>query len=190
MAKKLFTNVDYAELQKDVRKANQRIQRLTDTFGERSWAVNDLYNKLEDPKILGLTKTGYVKISKNMSDVKLKYIQQSVKQFISPETKTSTVRGARQAIKNTKQSIKEHYSEIGNNITDEEAGRLYNIVEDKNLRDMSETFDPSEVWARLVRAKEQNLDFDGFANLFKKDADIRDLDVRDYLKSIYDMYMK
>lgn len=206
MSKKLFTKADYDSLLKDVRIANQRISRLTNTFGERSWATNSLYNKLEDPKILGLTKTGYVKVNKSMSDVKLKYIHQAVKEFISPETKTSTVRGAKKAISNTQQAIKEHFSRIKRDrktgedvkitITDEQAGKLYNIVKNRDLRDMSEMFDPSEVWARLVRAKEKNLSYDEFAKLFDNDAKkftkdgINDLDVKEYLKEIYDMYVK
>lgn len=185
---RLFTDADYKQLVKDVRIANQRIVRLTNKYGERSWAVNSLYNKLEDPKVMALTRYGNVKINRGMSDVKLKYIQQAVNEF--KESQTSKIRGAELAIKNTKQSIKEHYSDIGNNLTDEQAGKLYNIVEDRNLRDYSELFDPSETWARLIRAKEQNLTFDRFTNLFKKDANINDLDVRNYLKEIYDMYMK
>lgn len=185
---RLFTEADYKQLIKDVRIANQRIVRLTNKYGERSWAVNNLYNKLEDSKVMALTKYGNIKINRGMSDVKLKYIQQAVKEF--KESQTSKIRGAELAIKNTKQSIKEHYSDIGNNLTDEQAGKLYNIVEDRNLRDYSELFDPSETWARLIRAKEQNLTFDRFANLFKKDSNINDLDVRNYLKEIYDMYMK
>lgn len=185
---RLFTDADYKQLVKDVRIANQRIVRLTNKYGERSWAVNSLYNKLEDSKVMALTKYGNIKINRGMSDVKLKYIQQAVKEF--KESQTSKIRGAELAIKNTKQSIKEHYSDIGNNLTDEQAGKLYNIVEDRNLRDYSELFNPSETWARLIRAKEQNLTFDKFTNLFKKDANINDLDVRNYLKEIYDMYMK
>lgn len=206
MANKLFTNADYDALLKDVRIANQRISRLTNEFGERSWATNQLYNRLEDPKILALTKTGYVKVNRSMSEVKLKYIQQAVKAFISPETQTSTVRGAKKAISNTQQAIKEHFTRIKRDrktgedikieISDEQAGRLYNIVKDRDLRDMSEQFNPSEVWARLVRAKEQNKSFDEFAKLFEEDAKeftkdgIKDRDVQEYLKEIYKMYME
>ena len=195
---RLFTMQNYENLQKEVHKANQRIERLTNAFGERSWATIGLYNKLEDKKVLGLTRYGYVRINKKMSDVRLKYIEQAVKQF-NEENTTSTVRGARQAIKNTKEALKAHFSAletgdngevITKNLSDEEVGRLYKIVEDKDLRDMSETFNPSETWARMIQAKEQNLSYDAFAELFSEDANINDLDVKEYLREIYDMYMK
>ena len=196
---RLFTLKDYENLKKEVRKANQRITRLTETFGERSWATIGLYNKLEDPKVLALTRYGNIRINKRMSDVKLKYIEQAVKEFNSPDTKTSTVRGARQAIKNTKEALKSHFSKletgengelITKNLTDEEVGRLYNIVEDKERRDMTQLFDPSETWARLIQAKEQNLSYDKFAELFSEDANINDEDVKEYLRYIYNLYMK
>lgn len=195
---RLFTLKDYQNLQKEVKKANQRITRLTETFGERSWATIGLYNKLEDPKVLALTRYGNVRINKKMSDVKLKYIEQAVKEF-NTQNKTSTVRGAKQAIKNTKEALKAHYSKmetgengelITKNLTDEEVGKLYNIVEDKERRDMTQTFDPSETWARLIQAKEQNLDYDKFAELFSEDANINDEDVKEYLRYIYNLYMK
>jgi len=195
---RLFTLEDYKNLQKEVHKANQRIERLTNAFGERSWATIGLYNKLEDKKVLGLTRYGYVRINKKMSDVRLKYIEQSVKQF-NEENTTSTVRGAREAIRKTKDKLKAHFSKIteddkGNLVTEtlpeEDVGRLYTIVEDKDLRDMTQTFDPSETWARLIQAKEQNLSYDKFAELFSEDANINDEDVKEYLRYIYNLYMK
>lgn len=195
---RLFTLKDYENLKKEVRKANQRIVRLTETFGERSWATIGLYNKLEDSKVLALTRYGNIRINKKMSDVKLKYIEQAVKEF-NTQNKTSTVRGARQAIRNTKEALKSHFSKletgengelITKNLTDEEVGRLYNIVEDKERRDMTQTFDPSETWARLIQAKEQNLSYDKFAELFSEDANINDEDVKEYLRYIYNLYMK
>lgn len=202
---RLFTLSDYEQLKKEVHKANQRIQRLTAKYGERSWATIGLYNKLEDKKIFALSKTGYIRLNKNWSDVKLKYIEQVVKNFNSPETKTSTIRGAEEAIANTKQSIKEHFTrikrdrktgeEIKVGISDEQAGKLYEIVKNKDLRPMSEQFDPSETWARLVRAKEKNLSYDEFAMLFDEDAKkfskqvVNDLDVKEYLTEIYNLYM-
>lgn len=195
---RLFTLKDYQNLQKEVRKANQRITRLTEAFGERSWATIGLYNKLEDSKVLALTRYGNIRINKKMSDVKLKYIEQAVKEF-NTQNKTSTVRGARQAIRNTKEALKSHFSKletgengelITKNLTDEEVGRLYNIVEDKERRDMTQLFDPSETWARLIQAKEQNLSYDKFAELFSEDANINDEDVKEYLRYIYNLYMK
>ena len=188
--KSLITEVEYQEILKSVHKANQRIQKLTNKYGERSWATIPLYQKLEDPKILALTKYGNIKVNRSMSDVKVKYIGKVTKEFL--ESTTSTIRGAESAIKKTKQSLKETFSDAENlkYMSDEEIGKLYQIVENKDWRDMTETFDPSETWARLQRAKAKDLNFSEFADLFKRDADIKDIEIRTYLKEIYDMYMK
>ena len=186
----IFTENDSQKLIRDVHKANQRIQRLTERYGERSWATIPLYEKLEDKKVLALTEYGNIRINRKMSDIKLKYVQKVVQEFIASDT--STVRGAARAIKKTKLSLKERFSDAENlkYMSDEEVGRLYQIVENKDWRYMTEVFDPSETWARLQRAKEKNLKYNEFTELFKKDADIKDIEIRTYLKEIYDMYMK
>lgn len=188
--KKIFNESEYEVLLRDVHKANQRIQKLTNKYGERSWATIPLYEKLEDPKILALTRYGNIKVNRSMSDVKLKYIQKVTKEFLN--SKTSTIRGAEKAIKETKQSLKAQFSDAENLkfMSDEEVGKLYQIVENKDWRDMTEMFDPSETWARMQRAKTKDLKFNEFADLFKRDADIKDIEIRTYLKEIYDMYMK
>ena len=186
----IFTEADYQQLLRDVHKANQRIQRLTERYGERSWATIPLYSKLEDKKILALTKYGNIRVNRKMSDVKLKYIQKVTKEFIDADT--STITGAESAIAKTKTSLKARFSDAENlkYMTDEEVGRLYQVVENKDWRNMTETFDPSETWARLQRAKEKNLEYDEFTELFKRDADIKDIEIRTYLREIYEMYMK
>lgn len=188
--KALINEVEYQEILKNVHKANQRIQKLTNKYGERSWATIPLYQKLEDPKILALTRYGNIKVNRSMSDVKVKYIGKVTKEFL--DATTSTIRGAEEAIKKTKQSLKETFSDAENLkfMSDEEVGKLYQIVENKDWRDMTETFDPSETWARMQRAKTKDLKFNEFADLFKRDADIKDIEIRTYLKEIYDMYMK
>ena len=192
---KIYREVDYQELLKKVHKANQRIIRLTEKYGERSWATVSLYNKLEDPKILGLTRYGNIKVNRKMSDIKLKYIEKVTDEFL--ESQTSRIRGAEEAIKKTKEKLRATYSDSEKLkfISDEEVGKLYNIVEKKEWRDYTQLFDPSETWARLVRAKETNLSLNEFEDLFKKDLglnkgdEIKDLDVKEYLKEIYNMYV-
>lgn len=192
---KIYREVDYQELLKKVHKANQRIIRLTEKYGERSWATVSLYNKLEDPKILGLTRYGNIKVNRKMSDIKLKYIEKVTDEFL--ESQTSRIRGAEEAIKKTKEKLRATYSDSEKLkfISDEEVGKLYNIVEKKEWRDYTQLFDPSETWARLVRAKETNLSLNEFEDLFKKDLglnkgdEIKDLDVREYLREIYNMYV-
>lgn len=193
---KIYNEVDYQNLLKKVHKANQRIIRLTEKYGERSWATIPLYNKLEDPKILALTRYGNIKVNRKMSDIKLKYIEKATDEFL--DASTSKITGANEAIKKTKESLKATFSDSEKlkMMSDEDVGKLYQIVENKDWRDMTQQFDPSETWARLMRAKEKNLSENEFEDLFKRDLglnkgeEIKDLDIKEYLRDIYNMYIK
>lgn len=186
----IFKLEDYNKLTKEVKVANQRIQKLQDRYGENSWAINQLYNKINTDKLNAISsKTGGIKISKNMSDIELKAIQKATEEFLENK-KTSTLRGVKSTIRNTKESLKATFGDQAHNMTDKEINYLYNLVEDKNMRDITEQIGASEVWARLIQAKEQNLKSSEFKDLFKEDIDINDKDVKEYLREIYYKYKK
>ena len=190
MAKNIFDLNAYNNLVKDVRKANQRIQKIQARYGENSWAITDLYNKLDNKQINAIsTLSGSIKINKAMSDIQLKAIEKAVKNFLSPETKTSTLRGIKKVIKTTKISLQQTLSDRNNIISESDIEKLYKLVEDKTYRDMTEKMNASTVWARLVQAKEQNKTENQFINLFKNSSDIKDSSVREYLSEIYNKYM-
>ena len=190
VAKNIFDLNAYNNLVKDVRKANQRIQKIQARYGENSWAITDLYNKLDNKQINAIsTLSGSIKINKAMSDIQLKAIEKAVKNFLSPETKTSTLRGIKKVIKTTKISLQQTLSDRNNIISESDIEKLYKLVEDKTYRDMTEKMNASTVWARLVQAKEQNKTENQFINLFKNSSDIKDSSVREYLSEIYNKYM-
>lgn len=191
MANKVFTVNDYNELKRKVNIANKRIQRIQARYGEGSWAIAGLYKKIDNKQINGISSlTGNIRINKTMSDVQLRAIQRATEDFLSPETTTSKLTGIRQAIEKTKNKLKATYGDQFETLSDEEADKLYSLVEEKTFREKTEQLDPSKVWARLVQAKRQNLSSNQFINLFDNIADIKDESVREYLREIYDKYMQ
>lgn len=186
----IFTNKDYNNLIKDVRKANQRIQRIQRKYGESSWAVNQLYEKIDNKNINAISVlSGNIRINKNMSDIQLKAIQKATTKFL--ESQTSTLRGVNKAVKNMKDSIKARYSDIDNQLSDKDAEKLYSFLENKDLRGTVESIGASDIWPKTIQAKEMNLSKDEFIELFKEDnLDINDLDVRKDLETIYNKYMQ
>lgn len=186
---KSFKLGDYNQLVKNVRIANQRIQKIQNRYGEDSWAINELYNKIDNKLVKAVSgKTGGIKIDKSMSDIQLKMIDKATKEFL--ESKTSTLRGVKSTIKNTKQSLKATFGDNANEITDKEVNFLYDLVEDKNKRDITENIGASEVWAKLIQAKEENLKLSEFRDLFSEDIDINEKDTREYLREIYYKYKR
>ncbi len=188
--------IEYGDLLKKVRKANQRIQRIQSRYGESSWAINQLYERIDNDNIRGISSlTGNIRVDKNMSDIQLKAIKKATEIFLDPtKTQTSTLRGITKAINNMQDALKKHYSDFDPKnpkiLTDEDAEKLYNIVEIRDFRSTVEQIGASETWTRILRAKEQNLSKDLFINLFKNvDVNINDKDIKADLERIYNMYM-
>lgn len=189
--------IEYGDLLKKVRKANQRIQRIQSRYGESSWAINQLYERIDNENIRGIsTLTGNIRIDKNMSDVQLKAIKKATEIFLDPtKTQTSTLRGITKAINNMQDALKKHYSDFDPEnpkiLTDEDAEKLYNIVEIRDFRNTVEQIGASETWTRVIRAKDQNLSKHKFIDLFKNvKVNTNDKDIKADLERIYDLYMK
>lgn len=185
----IFSRGDYEKLLKDIRKANQRIQKIQGRYGESSWAVNQLYEKIDNNNINGIsTLTGNIRISRNMSDIQLKAIRKATNIFLNSQT--STLRGVRKAINNMQEALKKNYSDINKPLSDKDAEKLYNIIENRDIRNTVEQIGASETWTRTLRAKEQNLSKDKFIDLFRNTkVDINDVDIQADLERIYNMYM-
>lgn len=184
---KTFTYADYKNLLKKVKIANSRIQRIEKRYGESSWAVNELYSKIDNSMIKGISPlSGNIKINKNMSDLELKAILKATESFLS--SKTSTLRGIRKTTEEVKNSLQATFGDESHKITDEEISTLYNLVEDKNKREITEQIGASEVWAKTIQAKEQNLTYNEYEKLFMNDIDIKDKEIKDYLRDIYNKY--
>lgn len=181
---------EYNELLKNVRIANQRITRIQNRYGENSWAINYLYDKLDNEKVNAISGvSGMIRINKNMSDVQLLAVKKATDNFINKYA-TSKLVGIRRAIKQTKESLQATFGDESNKISDKEINILYDLVEDKNKRTITEQIGASIVWARTIQAKEQNLSFNEYTNLFSDDIDIKDKDVREFLKDTYNKYIK
>ena len=181
---------DLAQLKKDVAKANKRIRNIEKSYGEDSWAINQLYNKLRDNQLVnGINKQGLVRVNKNMSNIQLRAIQKATNEFL--ESKTSKLGGIKSTIKDVKNSLKATYGDMGNRLTNKEINTLYDLVEDKNKRIMTEQIGASDLWATLVQAKEQGLSKNQFEDLINRrsQADLNDLDAKQFLEDIYSNYV-
>lgn len=181
---------EYEQLKKDVVKANNAIKRIEKVYGEDSWGVNRLYNKLDNEQIKGITKSGTIRVNKNMSDLQLKAIQKATNSFLENK-KTSTLTGIKGTIKEVKNSLKATYGDLGHKLTNKEVNKLYDLVEDKDKRIITEQIGASDVWATLVQAKEEKLTKNKFIELIdnRTQADINDLDTLEFLEDIYNNYM-
>lgn len=87
----------YKQLQKNVRSANAKLQRLRGHFGsDFGWAGQRLIDKLNIPAIDGITNKGYIRYNKNLSTTQMRAIIKATNEFA--KSKTSTVKGMRENI--------------------------------------------------------------------------------------------
>lgn len=190
MAKEVYDRSNYDKLKKNVIKANKAIARIEKQYGESSWGVNRLYSKIDNDLVKGITKTGKIRLNKNMSDIQLRAIEKATENFLINK-KTSTLTGIKSTIKEVKSSLKATYGDMGNKLSNKEVNKLYDLVEDKDKRIITEQLGASEVWATMIEAKERGLSENEFIELIDKrtDADIKDLDTLEFLNNIYNSYM-
>lgn len=183
-------NKDFTKLKHDVAVANKRIRNIEKQYGEDSWAINQLYTKLRDNALVnGINKQGLVRVNKNMSNIQLRAIQKATNEFLG--SKTSKLTGIKSTIKDVKDSLRATYGDMGNRLSNKEINTLYDLVEDKNKRVMTEQIGASDLWATLVQAKEQKLDKNQFEDLINRrsQVDLNDLDAKEFLEDIYNNYV-
>lgn len=176
---------EYNELKKRVNKANRYIANIQRKYGENSWAVNKLYDKIDNNLINGVNLlTGGIRLNKNMSKPVLNTIRKATDDFLA--SKTSTIGGIEQVRNSVIKSLRKHYNDENINITRKDAEKLYSILEDKDLRDTAEKIGASELWGLAINAKSKNMSEKQFLNSVKKHIDFEnDVGIRNDLISIY-----
>lgn len=80
------------------------MQKLKQYIGEDSWAVKRLHAKIDNQKIKGITELGRISVTKKMTLEQLKQIDKATQDFL--KSKTSTLKGIKETIKQTKASFK------------------------------------------------------------------------------------
>lgn len=190
MGKRYVSLAQYNKIKKDVSIANQRIRRIQAKYGDNAWAVANLTDKLDNKVIQAISPySGEIRINKKMSDAQLNAVRSATDEFL--KSKTSKLSGIKQAKANMISSLRSSLSTEDVELTDKEAQALYRLVEDKNLRTTTEYIGASKLWALLIDAKAKRATEDEwYKMLIDYNAFGKDLDMKDDLKRIYDLYIK
>ena len=141
----------YRQLQRQSKKANQRLRELHKEYESETWAEKNLYSKIG---VKGATKTGLVKVSKKMTEAELRRQLKATESFLND--KRSTVKG----LEETKQKLQESISselQTDYKISTEEADNLVQLFQEENFKEMTKYMSPSEIWALIREAKENNV---------------------------------
>lgn len=179
----------FNELKKLSKTANQRILEIERRYGERSWAVKRLAERLEVQNLQALSSSGRIRVSKGFSEVQMKAIIKATKNFLKSET--STLRGIKNTSKRLKQNIRKTVSSDEFEVSDEDIETLYNIFENDDVSWLMKYVPPSDLWILLQDAKESQDTFDDFLGRIERYIEVEN-DVTTILKlrRIYNKYVK
>lgn len=156
----------YNDLQKLVKKANQRILRLEKATGEKgTFAVKELYDYLGVNQLQAITKGGRVRLSKAYNIQQLEAIKKAVEKF--------TKEGAASTSRNIKKLQKEYSKLAGKPLSLSHLNTLYQSG--KHYTWIYDYLTPSEFWAFVQTAKENRWDVVTFSEqlalLIEKEID-------------------
>lgn len=179
----------FNELKKLSKRANQRIVRLEREFGKDTWATKKLRDKLATEPLQAWSKTGRVKVNKSMTTTQMKATIKATQQFLN--SKTSTKRGIKQVKKTTIKQLAKSLGTDEEDLTDEEAEALYDMLSDDYVTDILKYIPASDFWALIEDAKEAGDSQESFISRISDYIEFgNDIDMRNKLIMIYEKYVK
>lgn len=193
MPKKIELNSEqqqlFNELKKLSKRANQRIVRLEREFGKDTWATKKLRDKLAIEPLQAWSKTGRVKVNKSMTTTQMKATIKATQQFLN--SKTSTKRGIKQVKKTTIKQLAKSLGTDDEDLTNEEAEALYDMLSDDYVTDILKYIPASDFWALIEDAKEAGDSQESFISRISDYIEFgNDVDMRNKLIMIYEKYVK
>ena len=161
--------------------------RLERKYGVNTWASKKLQNRLNTDLVDSWTESGRIKLNKSMSITQLKAVAKATKMFLN--SKTSTVGGVKQTIKNTKLGLKK-IIENGENIPDDEIETIYDLMSDDYLRELSDYIPPSDLAVLLQESREKSDNEEDFTKRISNYIELgNDNDLKSKLTMIYNKYI-
>lgn len=139
----------YTDLQKLVRRANQRILNIEKLTGKKDiFGVKDLFDFIKNPDTNFRTKKGRIAFSKNYTEDDIRKLSMGINKFLS-NTESSTISGIKQYKLKIEQDIKEELG-IEKKLTYNQANTFYKSG--KHYSWIYEYIPKSEFWGYYVTA--------------------------------------
>lgn len=184
MAKKIEQTPDeailYRDLQKLVKRANQRLLRIERETGEKgTFAAKQLYDYLGSSELNAITQTGRIRLRKSYNMTQMQAIKKATEKYLKEPT--SKVRGVRKY----KEKVSE---ESGKPLDYSQANTIYQAR--KDFWWIYDYLTPSEFWAIGNTCKEYNWSVEKFIDEISSHIDlVMDEDLRFSLIELYNYVM-
>lgn len=162
---------------------------LKENSGKDTWATKKLRDKLATEPLLAWTRTGRVRVNKSMTITQMRATIKATQQFLN--SKTSRVGGVKEVRKTTIKSIAKSMGTEEEDLSNEEAEALYDMLSDDYVTDILKYITASEFWALIEDAKEKGDTEQQFIDRIKDYIEFgNDLDMKNKLIVIYEKYVK
>ena len=178
-----------AETRALVDKANRRLKGLKNAGYSGTYASKKLANRLDTKVLKAITKTGKIKLNKNLTNTQLKGIQKATKQFL--DSKTSKVSGIKEVKRSTLESLKATLSKDVS-LSELEIEDAYEMLSDKDFDyfNQEDRIGASTMWALIEDAIEYEKTEEGFISSLQSIMDFsNDVDARNKAKRLYEKYV-
>lgn len=197
-----MARVDRNELLKELksksREANKRINAIRRNYGDDSWAMKKLNERLEREQTQGKTTTGKVRASKDMSTLQIRETLKATEKFLN--SKTSTIEGIEEVRKRQIETIRENLEDIKSDVSGipieeldisfQDAQAMYGIFEDDDTRSIVDKLGGSPVYRLIAEASERKMNVTSFQKQMKTMIEgENDVDFKKQLNRIYNKYV-
>lgn len=203
----------FKQVQNEVREANKRLNKLERGYDINRAKRNPKTGRFERPANTSMRKSyksgtwsskklkkrlitettkawkeGRIKINENMTITQLRAVQKATRQFM--KSVTSTVSGIERVKKETISSLKGTLSIDEEEITEEEAETLYDMLSDEDFSTLVNKIGSSTAWALIEDAKEANDTENQFITRLSRYAfKINDETMKNKALKIYEKYV-
>lgn len=183
-ANRLLTSLD---------RLNRKLMILERNRMLNTYSSKKLINRIgRDNAITYDRKSKTAKIQVNVYKLnipQLRYYQKVFDAFL--KSKTSTPIGITETRLKAKESMRESLGEIvDREATEEDVDDFYNIVMDEDYNMLADMIDPSEMYALVSAAKDNNMTEDKFMTMVKNHITTNNEDTRNAAKRIYNKFIR
>lgn len=188
-ANNIQENELYNELKKLAKKANQRIVRLERAFGKDRWATKKLRDMLDIEPLQAWTKTGRIKVNKNMTPEQLQATITATRKFLN--SKVSTVSGVKKVRHSTITKIAENLEIDEKQLSYDEAETLYDLTTIDYMQDILSKIPASKLWVIIAESIERKDTEKQWLERISDYIDFgNDMDMKNKLIMLYNDYIK
>lgn len=179
-------------VKKRINEANARLSSIKRKHGRKmSWASKKLSSRLSIKVVNAFnTKKNIITLPSNASVSQLNAILTAIDKFMI--SRTSSNKGINETNKQHRDYLKEITDdpEFVDSLTDDDINNVYRLYTDRNIADITEFIDPSELFALCIRAKQYNMSFTAFEEMLLKYINAgNDLDFRESILRVYNLYV-